>query len=148
MGAKSGKRGPDPGHGGRSVLALDVEVMKRAASIGCTKEETAALLGISRSLFFDRLHEDPSLRDTFDEAADNGRATLRRLQWQRAANGSDTMLIWLGKQLLGQRDHHELTGPDGGALTLQVITGVAREAAQEIDGEAQEIGHYQIGSDD
>ena len=36
-----------------------------------------------------------------------GRATLRRLQWQRANGGADTMLIWLGKQMLGQKDKVE-----------------------------------------
>ena len=42
-----------------------------------------------------------------DEARESGKATLRRLQWQRATAGSDTMCIWLGKQLLGQRDRQE-----------------------------------------
>jgi hypothetical protein len=39
--------------------------------------------------------------------------------------GSDTMLIWLGKNLLGQRDRQELSGPEGGAIEL-IVTGVRR----------------------
>jgi hypothetical protein len=51
----------------------------------------------------------PLTRSTlcFDETRASGRATLRRLQWQRANGGSDTMLIWLGKQMLGQKDKVE-----------------------------------------
>jgi hypothetical protein len=33
---------------------------------------------------------------------------LRRLQWKGAEAGNPTMLIWLGKQMLGQRDSHGL----------------------------------------
>ena len=49
----------------------------------------------------------PGVRRIIDEARASGRATLRRLQWQRANGGSDTMLIWLGKQMLGQKDKVE-----------------------------------------
>jgi hypothetical protein len=32
--------------------------------------------------------------------------------------GNPTMLIWLGKQYLDQKDKNELTGKDGGPLTV------------------------------
>jgi hypothetical protein len=37
-------------------------------------------------------------------------AQIRRKQFEKAlaGNGDTTMLIWLGKQLLGQRDKHEV----------------------------------------
>ena len=53
------------------------------------------------------LERDPEFQRIIDEARASGRATLRRLQWQRANGGSDTMLIWLGKQMLGQKDKVE-----------------------------------------
>lgn len=35
-----------------------------------------------------------------------GRISLRRMQWQKAKN-SDRLLIWLGKQYLGQKNKDE-----------------------------------------
>jgi hypothetical protein len=32
------------------------------------------------------------------------KASLRRIQWKLAEAGNATMCVWLGKQLLGQRD--------------------------------------------
>jgi hypothetical protein len=108
VGAKrSGKRGPDPGEGGAPRKPIDMDVMRRAAALCCTAGEIAALLGIGRRTFYGAMKRDPELKTALDQARAHGCATLRRLQWQRAMGGSDTMLIWLGKQLLGQTDHHE-----------------------------------------
>lgn len=49
------------------------------------------------------------------QKADKGKISLRRQQWQLALKGDKTMLIWLGKQHLEQRERasHEHSGPDG-----------------------------------
>ena len=36
-----------------------------------------------------------------------GKMSLRRMQWQAAENGNSTMLVFLGKQYLGQKDKIE-----------------------------------------
>ena len=106
---------------------IDTTVMRRAASIGCTGEEIAALLGVARATFYNRLKDDPSLQVAIDEARESGKATLRRLQWQRATAGSDTMCIWLGKQLLGQRDRQENAKPGQWIATLKNMPAVKPE---------------------
>ena len=128
---KRAARQPSNGAVGPPRLVFDIETAKRAASIGCTSDEIAAVLGIARSSYYNHLNDDPSLREALDEAAANGKATLRRLQWQRASQGSDTMLIWLGKQLLGQTDRQELTGKDGGPLSYVVRAPTPVESADE-----------------
>jgi hypothetical protein len=42
-----------------------------------------------------------------------------------------------------------VVGPDGGALamTINVVTGVARDEPQMIEAETEEIGHYQIDAE-
>jgi hypothetical protein len=42
-----------------------------------------------------------------------------------------------------------VVGPDGGALamTINVVTGVARDEPQTIEAETEEIGHYQIDAE-
>lgn len=102
--------------GGRPSAEIDLEVVCNSAKIGCTVNEIAAVLGIGRSTMFKYMALDPAIQEAIDAGRDVGCGTLRRFQWHKAEAGSDTMLIWLGKQLLGQKDKSELTGADGGAL--------------------------------
>ncbi len=113
--------GPRKGEGGRPRKQINLDVVRRAASIGCTIEEIAALIGFSRGGFYDRLEQDPELKRTIDEGRETGRATLRRLQWQKANAGDSTMMIWLGKNMLGQRDKTALTGEEGGPVAAEVV---------------------------
>ena len=82
-------------------------------------EEIAALTGLPKATFFLHLQRDPELQHALDEAREQGRSTLRRLQWHKANAGSDTMLIWLGKQMLHQKDKlvHAGEGADGAIVT-------------------------------
>jgi hypothetical protein len=93
---------------GRPFAEIDLAVVRRAAGLGCTHEEIAVLVGVTRETIQRRLIDNPDVQVAIAEGRENGRTTLRRLQWQRANAGSDTMLIWLGKQLLGQRDKADL----------------------------------------
>jgi hypothetical protein len=110
-----------PAETGRPRADMNLDTIERAASIGCTTNEIAALLDISPSTLFLRMNQDAEIHDAIERGRDKGRATLRRNQWQKAMAGSDTMLIWLGKQMLGQRDQTAITGADGGAVVTQVI---------------------------
>jgi len=53
-----------------------------------------------------------------------GKQSLRRKQFEAAIKGNVTMMIWLGKQNLGQSDKQELTGKDGGPLEFTKIERV------------------------
>lgn len=46
---------------------------------------------------------------------------LRAAQYKAAMEGNTTMLIWLGKQRLGQSDKNELTGKDGERIVIEVV---------------------------
>ena len=104
--------------GGRPVKPMDIAVIERAASIGCSPEEIAALCHVSRATFHSRVASDPVIADALERGRDQGRATLRRMQWQAAQKGNPTMLIWLGKQMLGQRDKHEIAGAEEHPLVI------------------------------
>jgi hypothetical protein len=64
-------------------------------------EEMASFFGCS----VDTLERN--FADTIKKGKDKGRMSLRRLQFEKAQSGNTTMLIWLGKQLLGQKDKIE-----------------------------------------
>jgi hypothetical protein len=56
--------------------------------------------------FFDV--DESTIRKRFPEllakGREKGKGYLRDLQWKAATNGNSTMLVWLGKQYLGQTD--------------------------------------------
>lgn len=76
------------------------------STILCTDEEIASILGVS----VETLQSKDNL-DTFLECKkkgnSQGKASLRREQYKLAMKGNCNMLIWLGKQYLGQKDHPE-----------------------------------------
>lgn len=95
----------DNGHNNsmaRPKLEIDPKLVERLASIQCTNEEIAAACGCSADTI--------ELRFTgeLEKGRARGKRSLRRLQYKRAKAGSDTMLIWLGKNVLGQKDRSEV----------------------------------------
>ena len=91
----------------------------------CTQSEIASVLGISVSL----LEHDPEFLRIHKKGMETGKASLRRMQYAAASGGNPTMLIWLGKQYLGQRDKsdQEITGKDGGAIKTETTLNIAEE---------------------
>ena len=91
---------------GRQRLVLNElgkEIIEEIARYHLTEEEVAAVLGVSADTL-----KSIDNRATFSECKIKGeaygKASLKRWQFERAKKGSDKMLIWLGKQYLGQKD--------------------------------------------
>jgi hypothetical protein len=74
--------------------------VQRLAEIHCTFQEIAHVLDWP----YQRLVSHPSFLLSFQKGWEIGKASLRRLQWDCALTGNVVMLIWMGKQILGQRD--------------------------------------------
>ena len=82
---------------GRPKLNIDPEQVTRLARLHCTMDEMASFFGCHR----DTLHNNFSAE--IDKGRAEGNISLRRTQWQMAVEkGNVVMLIWLGKQMLGQ----------------------------------------------
>jgi hypothetical protein len=97
----------------RKSKSIDLAQVEAAASVGCTVDEIAVIVGLSARQF-QRRQKEPSFLDAVERGRAKGRASLRKTQWQSAHGvmGPDgkyilppnvTAQIWLGKQLLGQR---------------------------------------------
>ena len=84
--------------GGRPKVKVDTNIIENMALIHCTNKEIAQVLDIS----IDTLQRN--FPDFLQKGKAKGKAKLRRLQWQRAEEGNPTMLIWLGKQILDQKE--------------------------------------------
>ena len=89
-------------------------MLEALAERGLTQDDCAAVLGISVDTI-QRNH-----RDVYNLGLQKCKASLRRKQFEMALAGNVTMLVWLGKNLLGQSDKHELTGKDGAPLIPDV----------------------------
>jgi hypothetical protein len=104
---------------GRRPIDIDLVELEKLAAIHCSDEEIAKFFGVSvRTIHNKRKH--PEFRDAMERGKSKGCITLRRLQWKSAEKGNPSMLQFLGKQILGQRDTTpvELTGPNGKDLKI------------------------------
>lgn len=103
----------DVNKGGRPPKKIDEEMVEKLASIGCTGDEIAAVLDCCRDTLYARFS------DSLKKGQNKAKATLRRLQWQSATSGNITMQIWLGKNMLGQSNKHEIHAIDN--RLIQVV---------------------------
>ena len=102
--------------------------------------EAAAVLGVSQAALSTAFRRDERLRDVFEEAKEHGKASLRRTQF-RLAESNAAMAIFLGKNLLGQRDNQDMhvTGnlevTDARERLAHIIAGGA--SARRIEGSVE-----------
>ena len=106
---------------GRPRIELGIETLEGLAEIGATIQEAAHVFGIGHATFERRIAET-EYAEAWERGQSHMKVSLRRKQIQLALAGNPTMLIWLGKQILGQRDRWEgsIGGPDGGPLRVEV----------------------------
>lgn len=78
--------------------AEEESMVMKLAELFATETEIAYVMGINRST----LRKYPHLLEGGKARA---KVKLRRAQMEKALDGNPTMLIWLGKQMLGQSDN-------------------------------------------
>ena len=85
---------------------IDTEEITKLARFGCTNTEIGHFFGCSPDL----------IEKSYSEFLLKGRAEqklrLRQLQWKAAEKGNAAILIWLGKNMLGQSDQVESSDDD------------------------------------
>ena len=83
---------------GQEMAVVPPDQVEELAGIGCSNKEIAAFYGV----------KDTALTRNFAEQLTKGREgmkqRLRKAQLTLALTGNATMLIWLGKNILGQTD--------------------------------------------
>lgn len=99
-----------------------LKIIKGLGNIQATSKECAAVLGVTEPTWIKFKQDNPEIAETLAEGQGEGLASLRRRQFKAANDGNATMLVWLGKQYLGQADKSELTGKDGGPIQTEDIS--------------------------
>ena len=131
--------------GGRPRIEMTEEMYGKIQGIStmqCPDEEVAAFLGMSYSTFKRRKAEDPRLVEAIDMGRDLGRQSLRAAQWSKAIDGNPTMMIWLGKQYLGQSDKADLSS--GGRpfeFTIAINGEDERHSHEDFEESGQGLVH-------
>jgi len=88
----------------RPKKQIDPDMVRQLAMIQCSYAEMAAVLGCNESTLTRRFAQ--AIKDGREE----GKTSLKRAQYKAAMNLNPTMLIWLGKQHLEQKDKTSFEG--------------------------------------
>jgi hypothetical protein len=116
---------------GRKPVEIDLEQLEKLASLGCTDEEIAAWFHCTPRTI-EKRRKEPAFKEALERGKAMGRISVRRAQLKLLEAGNATMAVWLGKQLLGQRDVTpiELTGANGSEIkfSMEAIDAIIAEA--------------------
>lgn len=92
---------------GRKLKQIDWVQFDKLCAIQCTQAEIASWFDVSVDTIdrlVKRVHK-MYFAEYYSQKKKKGLISLRRAQWQQACEAKSTaMLIWLGKQYLGQTD--------------------------------------------
>ena len=82
----------------RPKKEIDEELLLKLAQMHCTMREMVDIIGVSEDTLKRRY------AGVIAKGKSQGKMRLRRKQIEVAMSGNHTMLIWLGKNMLGQSD--------------------------------------------
>ena len=96
---------------GRPKKQIDKEQFEALCEIQCTQSEICSVLKVSEKTLIAWCKDtyDDTFSNTYKTFSEDGKKSLRRMQFESARKGNVAMQIWLGKQYLGQRDKTEVT---------------------------------------
>ena len=113
---------------GRPKIEINLDELERLSALNCTMPELAAYFRVPLRTLEDRYTNDPDIRATINRGREVGKLSVRRKQMQIMNDmNSTTMAIWLGKQLLGQRDKHDVITEDRGETALNEAFSVIED---------------------
>jgi hypothetical protein len=103
----------------RPRLNIDPKLVQDLAALGCKASEISIVVGCSADTIEKRFAEQ------LQKGRENLKISLRRWQLEAAKKGNVAMLIWLGKQMLGQTEKVE-------QLTKTEIKPISKEEIKQI----------------
>lgn len=95
---------------GRPKAKFDWKKIDNFLKAGCTGTEVAAFFGVHPETLYGACETKFNMRfsEYSQEKKASGDSLLRATQFKMALDGDKSMLIFLGKQRLGQRDKWEI----------------------------------------
>ena len=115
----------------RPKTPINLEELKKLCRLNCTMPEISSYFDIPLRTLEDRYTNDMEVRTAIDKGRNEGKLSLRRKQIQiMDETNNPTMAIWLGKQLLGQRDKHDVITEDKATNKLTEALDIIQEMAR------------------
>lgn len=105
---------------GRPKVKIDWEQFDKLCYLQCTIAEIAHFFDCSHDTIERAVKREKKMTfaSYYSIKKEGGRIAVRRKQYQIMESGNVAMAIWLGKQILGQRDKQEISGNESKPLTL------------------------------
>jgi hypothetical protein len=103
---------------GSKATAIDLNELEKLCIMGCNEGEIAAWFKVSVRTIQTR-RKQPKFAEVMRRGQAKSCINVRRLQFRLLEAGNATMAVWLGKNLLGQRDNMQITGANGGPIQTE-----------------------------
>lgn len=121
---------------GRPRKEIDKAEFEKLCAIQCTRDEICGWFGITQKTleaWCKRTYGD-TFSPVFNQKRGVGKISLRRAQYQSAMNGNPALLIWLGRNWLGQTDKVEVDVHDERAPD-DALSKSLRELAEGLESD-------------
>jgi hypothetical protein len=117
---------------GRPKIEIDEEQFEKLCGLQCTEEEIADFFNCSIDTVLRWCKETygATFADAYKKHSSAGKISLRRNQFALSKK-SATMAIWLGKQMLGQKDVHVI---DNNIEVKNPYQGLTEEELRKLAG--------------
>ena len=131
----------------RPEKPIDWDLVDRLLEAGCLGTEIAANFDMHPNTFYNKVLEEQKVGFTKYSAQKKGKgdSLLRAVQYETAIKDKDrSMLIWLGKQRLGQKEPEKTSDSQGQTIHLhydqkhEVITNADKNALNSNSNKAKQ----------
>lgn len=123
---------------GRPKKNIDWDQVDKLCAIACTGEEIAAFITVDYETLVRAIKRKfkMSFEEYYAQKSVVGTASLRRKQFELAQAGDRTMLIWLGKQRMGQSEKMQTVNKTELDAKVQTVNkDDIRKANEELESE-------------
>ena len=118
---------------GRPKKELDYPTVEKLCGICATETEIANWFDMTIQTLNEKCKENYGMTflEVYKRYSDEGKMSIRRKQYQLALDGDRTMLIWLGKNMLGQKDSPMIDQSNNTLIDKRTFAYLSEKAIQE-----------------
>lgn len=106
---------------GRKEKLIDLDKVEELASRGLTEQQIADCLGISTDTIGRRKKKYADFAETIKRGQASGVSQVSNALFEQAMSGQTAAAIFYMKNRANWTDKQQHTGPDGGAVQVQIV---------------------------
>jgi hypothetical protein len=124
-------RGGSRAGAGRKPAQIDLKELEKLCLLQCSEEEIAAWFSVSVRTIQTR-RKQARFAEVMRRGKVKGCISVRRAQMQLLEAGNATIAVWLGKNLLGQKETMPVTGANGGPVQTESKADYSQLSVEEL----------------